>query len=81
MADLTVIHLWEHWATCHRCTNYTRSKFAWPYYEDFIIGAGEPWQERGCCVPVCGCCYMELMAQEANSPMQHDAGGENDSRS
>lgn len=72
MADFTVVHLWEHWATCQRCHEYTRDKTCWPYYEDFIIGAGEPWQERGSYVPICNCCYLELLNEEANS--QSDGG-------
>jgi len=64
---LTVIRLWEHGAECRRCTNETLSRFGWPYYEEFIIGAGEPWQERGAYVTVCCCCYLELLNQEANS--------------
>ena len=66
-ADITVINLWPFWSTCQRCTNPTRDKLGWPYYETFIIGAGEPWQERGGYVPVCRCCYLELLAAEACS--------------
>lgn len=62
---ITVIELNGRWATCHRCNNPTTAKWCWPYYEDFIIGAGEPWQERGGYVCVCGCCYFELLAAEA----------------
>lgn len=64
---LMVIQLWEHWADCRRCTNPTLSKFCWPYYEDFIIGAGAWWQRPGGYVTVCCCCYLELLNQEANS--------------
>lgn len=63
--DITIINLWPHWATCQRCNNDTLDKCGWPYYEDFIIGAPEPWQETGGYVPVCRCCHDELMAAEA----------------
>jgi len=64
-AAITVINLWERWTRCARCDNDTPLGFGWEYYEDFIIGEGAPWQERGGCVPVCHCCYLELMAAEA----------------
>jgi hypothetical protein len=65
MPDISVINLQEFWQTCQRCTNYTRSRTGWPYYEDFIIGAPKFWQEPGGFVPVCACCYLELLAAEA----------------
>ena len=64
-SGVTVINLWPSWHTCHRCDMQHRDNYGWPYYEDFIIGAGEPWQERGFFVSVCVCCYLELMAAEA----------------
>ena len=64
-ADITVIELWTRYTDCYRCGNETPLGFGWPYYETFIIGKGEPWQEHGGGVPVCQCCYMELMNQEA----------------
>jgi hypothetical protein len=67
-ANITVVCLSPGWFTCHRCANeygYDGRGFAWPYYEDFIIGDGEPWQERGGFVSVCRCCYLELLAAEA----------------
>lgn len=54
-------------ARCYRCDNPTNARFCWAYYEDFIIGAGQPWQERGGYVPVCGCCYMELLNEDAQA--------------
>ena len=64
-ADITVINLWPAWFTCQRCANEHQDRLGWPYYEDFIIGNGEPWQERGGFVSVCRCCYLELLAAEA----------------
>lgn len=66
-AAITYIELWTFQSTCQRCGELTRDKLAWPYYETFIIGAGEPWQERGGYVPVCECCYLELRAMEAQA--------------
>lgn len=66
--DITVINLWTYSAVCQRCTNETDDKFAWPYYETFILGSGQPWQERGGYVPVCRCCHLELMAADALAP-------------
>lgn len=65
LLPITVIELQGRWAICHRCDNPTTSKWGWPYYETFIIGTPEPWQERGGFVSVCGCCYLELLAAEA----------------
>lgn len=64
-ADITVINLWPRWYPCQRCDNYHQDKFAWPYYEDFIIGKPEAWQDLGGYVSVCKCCYFELLAAEA----------------
>jgi len=64
---ISVIDLWTFQSTCQRCDCLTSAKLGWPYYEDFIIGDGEVWQERGGFVPVCGCCYLELLAMEAQA--------------
>lgn len=62
---ITVITLWPIESTCQRCHVGHFDNLGWPYYEDFIIGKGEPWQERGGYVSVCQCCYLELLAAEA----------------
>ena len=66
MVDLTVIHLQEHWQTCHRCTNDTRSRCAWPYYEEFLFGWADYDPDLIGYVPVCNTCYLELLNQDAN---------------
>ena len=67
IVDITIVELNKRTLTCHRCTNPTQGKYAWPFYEDFIIGAGEPWQERGCFVSVCAHCFVELLNAEAQA--------------
>lgn len=66
MADVTIIELWPWWAECHRCLCPTRSKFCWPYYEEFLFGWADYDPEFVGYVPVCGCCYLELLNQDAN---------------
>jgi hypothetical protein len=64
-AAITVIELWPFYSLCYKCGCDTRAKLGWPYYEDFIIGDGEPWQEHGCYAPVCEWCYRELDERES----------------
>ena len=63
-ADITAVELWQHWATCQRCTNYTLSKTAWPYYEEFLFGWADYDPAIIGYVPVCECCYLELLNQD-----------------
>lgn len=63
-AAITIVELWPFYSTCQKCGCDTRANLGWPYYEDFIIGKGEPWQERGGFVPVCEWCYRELIELE-----------------
>jgi hypothetical protein len=64
-ADITIIALWPIEFTCQRCDMRHSDKLGWSYYEDFIIGEPAWWQELGGYVPVCKCCYLELLAAEA----------------
>ena len=64
LAAITVIELWPIVHSCQKCHCDTMARLCWPYYEDFIIGAGEPWQERGGYVPVCEWCYRELVERD-----------------
>lgn len=66
-AAITVIELWPHYTDCHRCGNETPHRWGWPYYEDFIIGEPAWWQTEPGGVAVCRCCYLELLAAEAQT--------------